>query len=328
MKHPLTALFCIALCSFSIAQRSTLDILENQIARLDDHSGGQIGVGIHHLESGLELIYHEGVPFPMASTYKIPIAIKLLQRVEAGELTLDSLITIQASDLHPGSGTLTTLFDDPGVILSVRNLMELMMLISDNSATDLCFKLAGRAEGINSMLAEAQISNISVDRPTSILIGEWLGVDIEDPDGNITMDEFMAKLGAVSDEDQDRAKDAFSANIQDQSTPEAMVKTLKMLWSGELLNDQHTHLLLDIMYRCQTGNNRLKGMLPPDTPVAHKTGTIGGTTNDVGIVDLPDEQGHVIVVCFVKDSSIEIPDREKIIAHVARAAYDYFLFKK
>ena len=61
--------------------------------------------------------------------------------------TGDGLLwTIQPGDLHPGSGTLTELFDDPGVVLSVRNLLELMLLISDNSATDVVLRVAGGPE--------------------------------------------------------------------------------------------------------------------------------------------------------------------------------------
>ena len=80
------------------------------------------------------------------------------------------------------------------------------------------------------------------------------------------------------------------------------------------------------MSRCKTGENRLKGFLPEKTYVAHKTGTIGSTTNDVGIIKLPNDKGHVIVVAFIKDSEIEMPEREKAIAHAARAVHDYFLF--
>ena len=82
------------------------------------------------------------------------------------------------------------------------------------------------------------------------------------------------------------------------------------------------------MERCESGERRLKGKLPEGTAVAHKTGTIGRTTNDVGIVTLPDGAGHVIVVAFVKESELDVPEREDAIAEVARAAHDYFLFRR
>ena len=81
------------------------------------------------------------------------------------------------------------------------------------------------------------------------------------------------------------------------------------------------------MRRCRTGDARLKGMLPLGSEVAHKTGTIGATTNDVGIVTLPDGAGHVAIAVFVKSSDKETSVRERVIAEVARAVHDYFLFQ-
>lgn len=87
-------------------------------------------------------------------------------------------------------------------------------------------------------------------------------------------------------------------------------------------------LLLDVMRRCETGLTRLKGALPPGTEVMHKTGTIGMTTNDVGIVTLPGDAGHLVISIFVKSSEKPIPDRERAIAEVARALHDYYLFNR
>ncbi len=81
------------------------------------------------------------------------------------------------------------------------------------------------------------------------------------------------------------------------------------------------------MLACETGLLRIRGMLPPGTEVADKTGTIGGSTNDVGVVTLPENAGQIAIVVFVKDSKLEVPDREKVIAQISRAAYDYFLFR-
>jgi len=107
-----------------------------------------------------------------------------------------------------------------------------------------------------------------------------------------------------------------------------MLTLLTKIWKNEVLNKQNSAYLLDIMYRCETGVNRIKGMLPPGTRVAHKTGTYSGTTNDVGIIDLPDGS-HVAIAAYVKKSSkIEGPDLEKTIAQASRAVYDYFLYTR
>ncbi len=84
---------------------------------------------------------------------------------------------------------------------------------------------------------------------------------------------------------------------------------------------------LNIMRRCRTGETRLRGLLPAGTEIAYKTGTIGGTTNDVGIITLPANAGHVAIAVFVKSSEKEVSARERAIAEIARAVHDFFLFQ-
>ena len=103
-------------------------------------------------------------------------------------------------------------------------------------------------------------------------------------------------------------------------------RLLTRIWRKEILRPETSDLLLDIMLRSTTGVDRIKGLLPPETPVSHKTGTIGGTTNDAGIVTLPGDTSHVVTVVFVKASDKETPERERAIAHIARTIHDYFLF--
>ena len=164
--------------------------LESEIARLSTISGGKVGVGIIHLETGRELFVNGAEPFPMASTVKVPIAVELLTRVQAGTVRLDSMITVRPNDLHPGSGTLTGLFNDPGVSLSVHNLLELMLLISDNSATDMVLKVAGNGPAVNSRLSALGIKGISVDRPTIHLIADAVGVKNLGPESGWSLAVF------------------------------------------------------------------------------------------------------------------------------------------
>ena len=121
----------------------------------------------------------------------------------------------------------------------------------------------------------------------------------------------------------------FNADPQDTATPDAMALLLRMIWNREILSEKSSALLVDIMYRCRTGEARLKGALPPGTEVAHKTGTIGETTNDVGIINLPNGAGHVVTVVYIKDSKLENnAAMEPVIAHIARAVHDYFAFNR
>ena len=77
------------------------------------------------------------------------------------------------------------------------------------------------------------------------------------------------------------------------------------------------------MSRTVTGSDRIKGLLPLGTPVAHKTGSIGGVANDVGYITLPDKRRLAIVV-FTKSSQTAPPQRERAIAEVARTLFDYY----
>jgi beta-lactamase class A len=78
------------------------------------------------------------------------------------------------------------------------------------------------------------------------------------------------------------------------------------------------------MERCETGKTRIKGMLPQGTDVAHKTGSMGGVVNDVGIVTLPGKAGHVALSIFTKGSYRPEEVSEKTVAEISRTIYDYF----
>ena len=310
----------------ALAQTGSETALEEEWARLEPLSGGRLGLAAVHLESGRTAYLHPDEPFPMASTYKVPIAVELLRRVDEGEFGLDRMFDLEPSDLSPGSGVLSRLFDDPGVSLSILNLLELMLLISDNSATDLCLRAAGGGERVTARMAEMGVEGIRVARSTADLITDHVGAEGLPPREERVRATYTEYYEAVSDEDRESARDAFEADRRDTATPRGMADLLVRIWRGEGLSQASRDLLLDIMERCETGAGRLKGRLPEGTVVAHKTGTIGRTTNDVGIVTLPSDAGHVVVVAFVKESEEPVPEREAAIAEAARAAHDYFLF--
>lgn len=300
--------------------------LAREIERLAGESGGVMGVGALHLESGRSVILNGSQRFPMASSYKVPIAVQLLTLVDQGRVRLDSLITIRPGDIHPGSGMLSELLDDPGVALSVRNLLELMLLISDNSATDVVLRTAGGGAAVTERMRALGAGDIRVDRPTVALIADFVGARGLPADHNVTMEQYRAAARAVTPAGRDSAAAAFDRDPRDTSTPGAMLGLLETVWRGDALSPESTALLLDIMTRSTTGMARIRGMLPSDVAVAHKTGTIGGTTNDVGILTLPDGAGHVAAVVFVKQSTRSVEQRERAIAQVSRAIYDYFVF--
>jgi len=99
---------------------AALSLLEREMARLSKASGGVAGAVAIHMESGRLAALNQSEPFPMASTFKVPIAVQLLSLVDEGREQLNRLVTIDQRDLHPGSGTLNDLFNKGGLALSVR----------------------------------------------------------------------------------------------------------------------------------------------------------------------------------------------------------------
>lgn len=300
--------------------------LERELARLAESSGGTMGVGAVHLESGRSAWLNPDEAFPMASTYKVPIAVHLLRLVEEGEMSLDQRIDIGIDGYSPGSGMIAKLLDDPGLSVSVINLMEIMLLISDNTATDRLLEAAGGGTAVTARMKALGVDGLRVDRPTIRLIGDWLGVRDMPSAAGRRWEDYEALAETMSAEQREMAQQAFEMDPRDTSTPRGMADLLGKIWRREVLSESSSALLIDIMERCETGEARLKGLLPEGTVVAHKTGTIGRTANDVGIVTLPGNAGHVVVAAFIKDSDLEDAARDRAIADVARAAHDYFLF--
>jgi beta-lactamase class A len=300
--------------------------LESEIARLAKSAGGTVGVSAIHVESGRAVSFNGSERFPMASTYKVPIAVQLLSRVDRGEVKLDQMVEIKPSDIRP-NGTIRSLLSKPGLSLSVRNLLELVLLVSDNSAADVLLRLAGGPEAVTARMRALGIKELDVSRPIINVLADSVGIRL--PPEREWTPELLDKLyEATTPESRRTATVRWELDPRDTSTPDAMAALFVRIQRRDLLKPESAELLLDGLLRSQDGDTRLKGMLPADTVVAHKMGTVGRTANDVGIITLPDAAGHVAFAVFVKSSDREIAEKERAIAQVTRAIYDYFLFQQ
>jgi beta-lactamase class A len=317
----------LATTAIAPAGDPALESLAREVERLSRGSGGVVGLSTLHLETGRRVALRGGERFPMASSFKVPVAVELLRRVDVGELALDQMVALRPADLHPGSGTLSGLFNKPGVSLSLRNLLELMLLISDNSASDVLLERAGGGAAVTARMKALGLDGIDVSRPTLRLIADWAGLKSPPPEREWSPQLWAQLFQAVPEAERKSAALAFDKDPRDTATPDAMLELLAKIQRKGLHKPETAELLLDVMRRCQTGEHRLKGILPDGAIVAHKTGTIGGTTNDVGIVTLPQGAGHVAIAVFVKSSTKPVAEREKVIAQLARAVHDFFLFR-
>ena len=116
---------------------------------------------------------------------------------------------------------------------------------------------------------------------------------------------------------------AFDADPRDHATPNDMLRLLMLLAEGNSLKPDTRDFLLSAMGRTVTGPERIGGLLPAGTAVAHKTGTAGGIANDVGFVTLPDGRRFAVAI-FTVGSTTPPADRDRAVAETARVLYDFF----
>ncbi|HSB37084.1 MAG TPA: class A beta-lactamase [Thermoanaerobaculia bacterium] len=270
---------------------SRLGELQRQIEAIAADTKTTIGVSIVHLESGRRAAVRGGELFQMASVFKVPVAIAVLKAVDAGTLRLDTEVEIRKEDRR----TFGPLDDSwkAGLNVSVARMLDVMLVDSDNTATDKLIALVGGPASVQKTLDALGLRGIS-----------------------ISLDE--KGMGAAIRKDPA----AFEAGAWNGATPDAMTALLARLFRGELLSKAGTERLLDAMRWCWTGDRRLRAGVPAGTEVFDKTGTVGRCTNDVGIVTLPDRT-HLAVAVFVRGGR-DNAAREAVIARVARAAWDAF----
>ena len=313
--------------SGSPAVDGALRRLEMEIVRAAKLAEGTVGVSAVHLESGQRISFNAKERFPLASTFKLPIAVQIFTLADRRELSLGQMIEVKQKDLRPGSGILTTSLSKPGLILSVRNLLEVMLLVSDNSATDLLFRLAGGPHGVTERMRSLGLGDLVLNRSTVQLIADSTGYTLP-PEEEWTPEMFKKLYDRTTQESRKEAARRFQKDFRDTATPENMVTLVEKIHRGGVLSSENRAMLFEVLERCQTGKNRIRGMLLPDTVVAHKTGTIAGTASDVGLITLPDGAGHVAVAVYIKGSEKEALEKETAIAQISRSLYDFFLFRR
>lgn len=299
------------------------------LAAIAEEAGGVVGVGALHVESGQRASVRGGERFPMASVYKLPIAIAFLRDVDAERASLDQTVSYGASDLRPGlaNSTINARLRAGAATATARELLAAMMMESDNTASDLVLRLAGGPGGVMARLREAGVEGMDVSRPEGQMALDYWGVANPPKASQWDLETFTRLRAQVTPAERRAAAERFASDPRDTAAPDGMATLLARLQKGELLGVGSTRVVLDLMTRTTTGPQRIKGQLPAGTPVAHKTGTGGDTagvnccTNDVGIVTLPDGT-HLAVAVFVRSSPRDLAARERAIARIARAAYD------
>ncbi len=134
------ALLLMPAWSLASAEAWALDteLIAQRIAALTAPLAGKTGFAARMVDDGPVVSLNGDERFPMASTYKVAIAVALLDRVDRGDVSLAQMVPIAPDEMMAGSGDIAKNFVHPGVTLSVANLIEAMITESDNTATDKC----------------------------------------------------------------------------------------------------------------------------------------------------------------------------------------------
>ncbi len=227
----------------------------------------------------------------MQSVFKLPLAITTLHLIEGGKLSLDQPVRLLASDriLPQTHSPLQDKYPAAEVDVPLRELLRLAVSLSDNAAADVILRLIG---------------------------------------GPAVVDVFFRHDGGFHLEDNEAALHRDHASQYRNSwEPAAVVALLRRLDEHSPLTPTHTALLFGWMRDSPSASRRIGAQLPAGTVVRHKSGTsftehgLTAATNDIGLVTSPDGRRLAIAI-FVTDSKADEPTRERVIARIARTAYD------
>jgi beta-lactamase class A len=309
------------------AGASDFSDLKSVFDRIVGASPARVGVTLVHVESGAQISIRGDERFPMASVYKLPIAVELLAQVALGRQRLDQLVTISESDIR-ACCTLSRRHPRGGVTLTAGELLELMMVESDNTAADAVLKLVGGPPMVQRRLRSLGYQTINVDRYEGDINFEMTGVVNPPPREDWTLEMQYRLISEVAPQALTVARARSVKDPRDSATPDEMARLLATLQAGALLPRTSTALLLDLMARSKTGPARMRGLLPAETRVAHKTGTTDVVINDVGIITLPDDSaipGHIALAVFAINGRVNA--MQDTIARLAGAAFERFTGK-
>lgn len=288
---------------------------QQEIERLAASVDGQIGVAAWPVGSPEQAIGvdMDGI-YPTASTLKIPILYSLYRMADEGKVDLSERITHTTDSLTAGSGVIQHL--RAGLQLTIADLAMLMIIVSDNHATDILHAMVG-ADRIHADLAELGIEDMRIPIDCRALLYGMVGMDVNNPEH--TYEEFVERGRAGA---YDYSGLAFSDELEggnDVTSARAMAQLCEFIEQGRGLTEEGREGVIDTLCR-QTLNNRIPAGLPHGTLSAHKTGSLKGVRNDAGIVYA--KQPYVVSL-YSKNLADERA-AEQVLVDISAAIWDAF----
>jgi beta-lactamase class A len=249
------------------------------ISALEARSRGRLGFATFDLATGQHSGKRVDERFPMCSTFKFLVTSFVLKRVEEKHEQLDRRVMYSRTDLLTYSPVTQQHVNDG---LTVSQLCEAAMILSDNTAANLLLASLGGPGALNAFLRSIGDNTTRLDRTEPTLNEAALG----DP--------------------------------RDTTTPAAMLENLRRILFGDVLTFDSRTLLSDWLIANKTGDSRLRAGLPRNWRIGDRTGTGDRTTNDIAVI-WPQRRAPVLVTVYLTQSPLDDNARNAIIADVGRA---------
>ena len=253
---------------------------------------GEIAVAVRHMESGVEFFERADVVQPTASLIKLAVMVTAYRQADSGQLQLNNLLELKDSDKVPGSGILTTHFS-PGLKLSVRDCIRLMIRDSDNTATNLVVQQIGLPSITDCMSGlgypETRLNSLVYRGDTSIA--------------------------------PDRSR-AFGLG---STTARETLELLDSIYHGTAASEQSCRAMLEHLQACED-RSMLARELPSGTKIAHKSGAVSASRCDAGLIYGPKGPFAICVLTTNnRDRSWEDTNAAHVvIGRIAKALFDHF----
>ena len=272
--------------------------LQSSIETITRSVNANWGIYVKSLETNEEVAINADRQMETMSTIKIPLMIEALEQIKAGKFKLTDKYTFVQADSQPGTGTIQRL--DPGAVMTVKDLITMMIIVSDNTATEVLFRMVGGPDAVNARMNALGLKNTRAM--------------------NIPSKWFPQLRGAASTEQFYRdAKYPFGL-----STPREMGQLLEMMERGTLVDKPSSDLMLQIM-RSQLYRTRIPRYVS-GYRIPHKTGDfLPYVGDDVGVLEA---QGRTIVISVFTGNHFGSGEiLENAIGLVAKEVADYFTYK-
>lgn len=282
-------------------QSNKTDLLRDKIEQIVADKNAIVGVSIIGNNGKDTLSLHGDRQFPMQSVFKFHIALAVLSEIDKGKLSLDQEIDIHKDELLPKDFWSPLRDENPnGGTFTIERLIQYSVSHSDNTACDVLIRLIGTPKTVEEYIRKNGVDDIQITFSEEEMQQKW---------------ENMFK---------------------NWTTPKAASQTLKLFYENKnnLLSKKSYDFFWKTNRETTTALSRIKGLLPKETIVAHKSGSSGtnkdtgimDAVNNIGIVFLPNGEYFYISV-FVTKSYENPQTNDKIIADIAKAAYDFYTNK-